>query len=78
MPFLLENLPYEWFSGNRLDWPTWDSFKAAFNAQFGNINYQQKLDEQVAMRVQGIDQLASNYIICIQGWYRRFLRPRTL
>lgn len=35
MPFLLEDLPAEWFCMNRLAWPTWEGFKAAFHAQFG-------------------------------------------
>ena len=61
LPFLLDGLALQWFRQNKSSWPTWAHFRAAFRARFGDINYQWRLDEQVAGRVQGEDELTADY-----------------
>lgn len=72
------DLPNERFSMNRSAMTFRGSFKTAFRVQFGDTNYQWKLDEHVVKRFQGRDELTSNYVICMQGLYRRFSSPDTL
>ena len=78
LPFFLDGLALQWFSQYKRSWPTWAHFRAAFRARFGDINYQWRLDEQVAARVQGEDELAADYLTCLQGLYQKFERPVSL
>ena len=55
LPFLPDGPALQWFRQNKSSWPTWAHFRAAFRVRFGDINYQWRLDEQVAGRVQGED-----------------------
>ena len=77
-PFLLDGLALQWFRMNKSSWPTWDLFRATFRARFGDINYQWRLDEQVASRVQGEDELTADYLTCLQCLYQKFERPVSL
>ena len=78
LPFLLDGLALQWFRQNKSSWPTWAHFRVAFRARFGDINYQWRLDEQVAGRVQGEDELTADYLTCLQGLYQKFERPVSL
>ena len=44
----------------------------------GDIDYQWRLDEQVAGRVQGEVDLTADYLTCLQGLYQKFERPVSL
>ena len=78
LPFLLDGLALQWFRQNERSWPTWAHFRAAFRARLGDRNYQWRLDEQVAGRVQGEDESTADYLTCIQGLYQKFERPVSL
>ena len=78
LPFLLDGLALQWFRQNKSPWPTWAHFRTAFRARFGDINYQWRLDEQMASRFQGEDELAADYLTCLQGLYQKFERPVSL
>ena len=67
IPFILDKLPLQWFRNNSHAWPTWNHFRSAFLSRFGDINYQWRLEEQVATRYQGADERTADYLTCLQG-----------
>ena len=72
IPFLLDGLALKWFRQRESSWPTWAHLRTAFRARFGDINYQWRLDEQMASRGQGEDESAADYLTCFQSLYKKF------
>ena len=45
---------------------------------YGDTSYQWRLEEQVAARVQGAVERISDFLVCLQGLYLKFLRLVTI
>ena len=78
IPFILDELALQWFRQNANSWSTWLNFRSSLVAMYGDTNYQWRLEEQVAARVQGSDERISDFLVCLQSLYLKFQRPVTL
>ncbi|XP_051153756.1 uncharacterized protein LOC127277011 [Leptopilina boulardi] len=74
---LLDGIALHWYRQNKHNWSTWDQFKSACRARFGDVNYQWRLEDQVTNRIQGAGESTANYITCMRGLYRKFNRVVT-
>lgn len=75
MPFMLEGVARSWFREARKCIESWQEFETTFEEQFGSVNFQEDLEEEIYTRRQGEKEKVATYMAHLNSLMGRLQPP---
>ncbi|KMQ85095.1 hypothetical protein RF55_16565 [Lasius niger] len=75
LPFFLSGMALNWFRGRKSRLTSWETFKTAWRARFGDPDFQFALRDEIMRRTQGEHEPVADYLTCINALCDRLSPP---